>query len=353
MAEEMFGDSDPTMDDAAMKIMALGPQAMGLKPLDEVRRENAETRDPTQRETSTDLEEAEGQEKVNAADEKPEAKVAGEDEKAEAGDFIEIPGSAEGEEAERVPVAEALELIKQAREFKGDVAAAIVKVETEAQSKMDAVMAEIAKAHDYVFTQAEMALQALPIPAKPHQALIDPNSQYYDPQAYHAQMVAYDQQMQAIGQAQATAKAAKEHSDKTNKVIQTEKEAREHAKLARYWPEWSKPEGQQKLQAELLAGLDKHFGLKPADVDGIIDHRLLLMAKAAIDAKEAPAKAKAAAPAIKQEVQQRVARVVKSGAAPARGEGGKFVSDAYKSLEKTGSEDDAARYFMRSGLAKF
>ena len=359
MAEEMFGDSDPGLDAAAMKIMALGPEVMGLTPAKEPVRENREQRDPIEAARDGDLDEP-GQEPQKAATE--DGKDDPKDDKTGDGDsavedYIELTG-AEGEEAEKVPLTEAIEAIKQVRELQGNIAAAVVKAESEFYEKSDGILAEIVKIHETVRAQAVASLQTFPRPTEPSREYLNPNSQHYNPETYHTLRLQFEDQAAAYNAAIAAYKEADENVKQVRTAESAERDRREHERLVRHWKDWADDGKRQAMQADLVKGLEKHYGMSQADFarlnDQITDHRLLLIVKEALDAKEAKATAKTKAPEVKAQVKERVAKVVRGNSSQARDANGtgRFVSQARDELAKTGSEAAMAAYVLRSGLAR-
>lgn len=343
-----FGE-DPTIDAAAMKILELGPDALGFAaPGDDPKRENRTDRDPIEKTRSTDLEEAEDGDKApvkaDDKDEKEPAKAAEED----GADYIEIEG-AEGEEAERVPLAEAIEAIKQSRELKNGIAEVVNRAETEAEQKMQGVLQSIQQVQQEVVRRAQMALQVIPAPTPPPRTMLDPSHPSYDPNSYHLQYLQYEDQAAAYAQIGAAAKEAQERAQAARADEIALVESRENQRLARYWPEWKDDAKREAIQNEMLEGLQKHYGLSAKEVEDVRDHRFLLIARDALRARAM----KTDAPAIKAEVEKRAtARVVKGNAAAARNADGRFASNAMKELEQTGSEASFAKYLLSSGALR-
>lgn len=354
MADTELASEDPSMAEAVQAIMKLPPEARGFdtepKPDPRENRDPLkEARDTTEKETSTDLEESERAEAEAKAKAEPEreAKSAEGDEE----DYIEIPAEAEGGEAERVPLAKAVEAIKQVREFQGGVAAAINKAEAEYSSKQDAVLTAALKTFQTVRERADTVLKAIPAPRLPSQELLNPQSQYYNPEAYHTQKIAYDEQVQTLNWVKAQADQARQAEAETETAMLTQRADREYARLARHpgFEKWGDPQTRDGEEKAMLGKLNKLYGVSMEDLAGIRDHRFFLMARDLIEAKEAKVKA----PEVKTAVKERVAKITKGNAQQSRDTStGKFVSEARENLRKTGSEEAAAAYFLRSGLAK-
>lgn len=348
--------ADPSVMSAAAMIMQLGPEAMGLAPRAEIEQQlkdqNGRQRsgDPTEQQTSSDLEESEDEAATKkAADTDAKGDVVVDD---DAEQFIEIPRG-EGEEAERIPVAEAVKAIEQVRTFNGGVAAAINRVEAEYQEKQDGVLNEIVQMHETVRQRAEAALRAIPSPRPPSKVYLDRASEHYNPEEYHLRMLDYNEQVKAYELVGAEGKRASEALTQLQAAQIMQHSEREYARLARYpgFEEWADPAKRDVHEAAMLKDLEELYGVKADDLAGVRTHKLFVMARDLIAAK----KTAKAAPEIKRQVKERVAKVTKGVAAQPRTSSGQFAPGAQaalKELQTTGSKEAAAAYILRSGLAR-
>ena len=348
--EEMFGDSDPTLDSAAMKIMALGAETMGgpvgaPQEREPPKRALRENRDPTEDENSGDLDKVEGERRAAETDDKPEKEAAAPEDEGD--DFLEIPG-AEGEEARRVPLSEAIEKIKQADAFNSDVKAAVIKAETEVLSRAEKAFEEIQGMHRSALVNAQATLRTLPIPQPPNPVLLDRNSPNYDPETYHVLQLQYQdsaRRYNAVRESITTAEAQAKDAEAARDALTVQ---REDKNLAKYWPEWGDPKTRETTRDAIFSKLNKYWGIEDADVDKLTSHKLMLIAKEAIDAREAKGKD----PEIKKAVQERVAKVTRGGATPPRQANGQFVNQARSTLKETGSEAAMANWLLKSGALR-
>lgn len=343
---------DIGMDTAVSKIMALAkadPAIMGGplgeneqgRPVAPAQKREARTdRDPTEKEASGDLDQEEEKARVSQSQEgdKPAAGAV------EGDDFLEIPADGEGE-PERIPLAKAVELIKQAKTYEGDVATAVVRAEDEVREKASGTLKALQDAYAVTRQRCEMTLRALPQPQRP-----DPSMLQTNPQAYHMHMLQYEEDVQTFQRVDAQMKEAASKEGQVKAAATAESDAREHERMARFFPEWKNPETRQAMQQKLFTGISKQYGIPAAVLDNApFHHGLLRMAMDALKGHEA----KAAAPAIKAAVVEKAAKVTRSNAPADRDQSGRFVADARKSLKETGSEDAFAAWALKSGLAKF
>jgi hypothetical protein len=336
-------DDDPDVGAAVEKILARGASALGDEPTPDVR-ENREDREPHEMAEDADM------------DDRPDpVETEGKNgaEQAAEGDeqFLEIPGETDDADPIRVPMTEAAEAVKQIRQMNGDIAAAVIRAETEAEEKSQQLISATAETYRQVRTTAEAAVRLMQqfLPQPPDRSMLDERSENYDPQrfyalkAYHDEYVAHAQKIHATI-AQATQGEAGVMSEAEKLEIERETRA-----TARYIPEWSKPETREAKKAEILAPLKAKYGLTDEDVAGITSHKAWRIL--ADHAKTLGVEAKA--PEIRKTVQEKAAKIV-NGKMPARDPNGtgRFIGRDREELRKTGSVDAAARLFMKSGLTK-
>ncbi|MEK9810259.1 MAG: hypothetical protein VW362_07405, partial [Candidatus Nanopelagicales bacterium] len=232
MSEEMAGE-DAALDAAVAKIMSLGTDKW-TQDVSKLDREPQE-RDAHEQQAETDLDRLEAAQAAGAEEGGEEPAEA----EAEAPAFIEIPGG-EGEEAEKVPLTEAVEAVKQLRQMQGDIATAVTKAEEEAYRKHDAVVSEITNALTAVRNEARVALEMMNayMPQAPDPIMLDRNSGYYDPEQYHLARIQYEralshqQQLRdRLGKAEAGLKTTDSYTDQ-------EFLRREQERAARFIPEF-------------------------------------------------------------------------------------------------------------------
>ncbi|NBW13308.1 MAG: hypothetical protein EBR82_35400 [Caulobacteraceae bacterium] len=329
----MAGEDQSVMA-ATAKILALGPDVLGLEA---PKRENRIERDPIEREQSTDMDvQDEGAKEAQTP--APEQKEAAAD---EAGDFLEIPG--EGEEVEKVPLAEAVEAVKQYRAMRGDIAAAVNRAEIEYSQRMDAQVQAIATTYAEVARQAQIALEAMPRPRPPSDLLRDQRSEYYNPEEYVAQLEQYQAQLQQWQAVEANATAAQQQEQRALEAAALMRSQREHERVARFIPEWGKDETRALVQDRLYKFLETEYGVDAALLDTLpFDHRFV---RAMNDLATLKA-AKTQAPEVRKAVQEKAPKITRGGQTPQRAENGQFVSAARQQLSQSGSETDAARLFL-------
>lgn len=338
-------DDDADIGAAVQSILARGASALGDAPRDDAR-ENRDDREAHERADDADMD--------DRPDDLVETKAEEGDGKAPSDDgdeqFLEIPGENDGDDPIRVSTTEAAEAVKQIRQMHGDIATAVTKAETEAQEKADVLVRAQAERYQQLEVSAKAALHLMQqfLPQPPDRQLLDQASQYYNPVAYYEQKAYYDEYVEHANKVRAT--IAQAQQGQTNVLSEADKlEAeRENARLARYIPEWGKPETREAKRAEILTSLQAKYGITKEEFEGVTSHKAWRMMNDLAKLSSVQTKA----PEIKKAVQEKAAKIT-NGKMPARDQGsGRFVSEARESLRKTGSVDDAARLFMRNGLTR-
>jgi hypothetical protein len=333
-----FIDDDPDIGAAVQTILAKGAGALGDGPEREDARENRTDREPHEQAEDADMDD-QGAESVEAKGKEASDEGASEEQ------FLEIPGETEDAEPVKIPLSEAADAVKQLRQMNGDIAAAVIKAETEAQSRQAQITAAIVQRYEAVQAQAAAAYRAMQmyLPKPP-----DENLRFSDPQGYYDQKLYYDEyqgHMQAI--AATVGQAMQAQTGVTGEQNQA-LIARETQRAARYIPEFGDDAKRDAKKAEITDVLAKRYGITKADMDESYDHRFWRMARDLAGYVNAEAKA----PEVKKAVQEKAAKIT-NGKLPPREQGsGRFVSQDREVLRKSGSVDDAARLFMRSGLTK-
>ena len=333
---ELIGE-DASVVAATQKILALGPAAWGEEAPAQPpkQRENRLDRDPIERETSSDLAEAEKDAAEEQAEQKSDDKAPAE---AAAADFIEIPGE-EGAEGEKVPLSEAVEAIRQMRALQGDIASAVNKAEAEYQDKVDQGLSEMARVYDAVIQQARTVIQTMPVPQPPDRSLIK-----QDPEVYELLLQQYEQQTALYQHAQTQAQAAQAEREKVEAHQMALRVQRENERLGRFIPEWKDEKSRTDLEQRMTNFMKTTYGLDERVLNEVtFDHRLVRAMHELITLKSQATKA----PDVRKEVQEKAPKITKA-ATPSqqRAPNGQFVADAARQLKETGSEEAAARLFM-------
>ncbi len=363
MSDTFMGGEDASLDTAVQAIMGKMAGDAGPKP---DARPVGKTQDVTEYDGPTDLESLEDQQaaadagetkaKTQAAGEEPEDDQGedGAEAGAEGDELFELPPENEGEEPVKMTKAEAIAAIRAQRQIQGDVANVINQAEAKYQQEQDAIINEIAQAHDVVIQRAEAALKIMPRPQMPSELLLDRNSQHYDPETYHLQKLNFDRQVEVIKQVQEAHKTATAQKAEALSAADVVQNARQHEQLSRVkgWEDWKDPAKREARAGALIKDAEEVLGI-PRDVLAKMPfhHKLMVNLDKLIRAEKAPAKAIE----IKKAIQEKAPKMV-DGKAPQRDRGtGQFTSEAKQArgrLKDSGSEDAFAEYLMRSGALK-
>lgn len=321
-------------------------------------RESREERDPIERQQTTDLEESERLEREAQAGQQDEGEShaeaeTGEAEKAEAEAeaFIELPPAEEGGEAERIPVNEAVEAVKQLRQMNGDIATAVIKAEEEAYQKQDRITQQISGTFAELQRQAKAAIETMYLyaPQAPDPIMLDRNSGYYNPEEYHLAKMRYDEFAAHYGRVFNTLKQAEQGSHATTSHVGQEEERRETDRASRFIPEYKDPKTRETWRADALEVLNQRYGVTKEMMDDIVDHRALRIINDLVKTIKAEKKA----PEVKKHLQETKPKIVNGRASPARdNQTGRFVGEARKAHQKQGTEASFASMLMKSGALK-
>lgn len=364
------GIQDASLQAATQKLMGM----LGEKGMDAFEerfpdRPNELARDVTRKENSGDLDadveltaEEEAEMRARSAqndktkpigkDDKAAAEDGAEGNKAEAEepneDFLEIPPEAEGDEAIKVTLAEAADAVKQVRAWNGDRQAALIRIEDEGRAKNAQAYAEAMKALQETREFSQLALRALPLPQQPSREYLNPQSPYYNPEYYHTQKIAYDDALAMISKVRADDdRAAAEQQKLAEKAAQEHIDI-ENRRVSQYFPEWKQEATREQFRQELTRDLGRYYpGITPELMANLpFHHDLIRLAKDAIAHRAAPAKAAE----VKKAVQEKIPRITRGQAQPARDGQGRFAASegtkAKEALRASGSEADAARAFL-------
>lgn len=356
MVNPNMAGEDASMDGA---VAAIAAKLRGGADVDSPdARENREERDPIEREQTTDLEESERlqREQGDQQDEgesQAEAET-GEAEKAEgeeADAFIELPPAEEGGEAERIPLTEAIEAVKQLRQMNGEIATAVIKAEEEAYQKQDQVTQAITSTFAELQKQARIAMETMWLyaPQEPNPIMLDRNSGYYNPEEYHLAKMRFDEFNAHYQKVAGTLKQAEAGLGVTSQHVSSEEERRELARAQRFIPELKDEKSRQAWKEDALSVLGQRYGVTKEMLDDIYDHRALRMINDLVKTTKAEKKA----PEVKKHLQETKPKIVNGRTSPTRdNQTGRFIGDAKKALKKEGTESAFASYLMRSGRLK-
>lgn len=352
MVNPNMAGEDASLDASVAAIAAkLRGEGSGERPDN---RENREDRDPTERQQSSDLSESERLEAEQQDEGESHAEAdAGEAEKAEdeAEAFIELPPAEEGKDAERIPVTEAVEAVKQLRQMNGDIATAVIKAEEEAYQKQDRITQQIGGTFAELQRQARAAIETMYLyaPQAPDPIMLDRNSGYYNPEEYHLAKMRYDEFSSHYGRVVHTLKQAEQGSDATFSHVSQEEERRETERASRFIPEFREPKTRDAWKADALELLNQRYGVTKDMMDEIVDHRAWRIINDLVKTVKAEKKA----PEVKKHLQETKPKIVNGRASPARdNQTGRFVDSARKAHQKTGTEASFASYLMKSGALK-
>lgn len=353
MVNPNMAGEDASMDGA---IAAIAAKLRGGADVDSQvdTRESREERDPIERQQTTDLEESERLEREAGGQEDGESQAEAETEVAEKAEdaeaFIELPAAEEGGEAERIPVNEAVEAVKQLRQLNGDIATAVIKAEEEAYTKQDQITQQIAATFKQVADDARVALQLMQqyMPQAPDPIMLDRNSGYYDPEGYHIAKINYDDYVQRYRATEAKVKQANQGLELTAQHQDREWLARENERTARFIPEFKDEKAREAKKGEILKSLQR-YGITKQDLDDIADHKAWRIMNDL--AKYVSAEKKA--PEVKKHLTETKPKIVNGRVSQARDpQNGRFMDVARKELKKDGSEGAFAKYLMRTGALK-
>jgi hypothetical protein len=298
-------------------------------------RENREERDITERQGTSDLEEAEREAKAQGDGE------AGEDDPG-AEEFIELPPETEGGEPTRIPAKEAADAWQKLRQMDGEIATAVIKAEETAFAKQDEITQQLRATFDTVRQQAQLSLQMLNAyaPREP-----DPRD-FHTTEDYYQAKLSHDNYWKYYDQVSAKLKAAESGINAVSGQQDGEITRREMARAERFIPGYGDEKTRVAKHTEWLDVLGPRYGVSKEDIEGIADHKALRILNDLASRIAAEKKA----PEVRKAVQDKAPKITKSRTNPNRDTGtGRFVSDARKQLKETGSEAAFAQMLLRSG----
>lgn len=159
-----------------------------------------------------------------------------------------------------------------------------------------------------------------------------------NPAAFAEEYAEWDRQQKRIEKLKAERDramqdVANDRLEQMREMLRTEQQS-----LVEKLPTWKQPEVAKKERDEIVSYLKDDLGLSPAEIDGIVDHRVILTVRKAMlfdRAQKAP-------PATKPTKTQDAPRVVKPGPAPSVKREVSDLTRAKQRLAKTHSVRDAA-----------
>lgn len=163
-----------------------------------------------------------------------------------------------------------------------------------------------------------------------------------DPTNAPKEYIKHQKRMEAARIAAAEAERVQRQREAENAQVLQSRVNEEYSKLLKAIPEWNNAD---KAKEELgkLRDAAKQFGYSEDELNGFIDHRQVLMLRAAVQGMEQQKRVqavKAAAPAV---------AVVKPGAKPAPKKVDE-ITVAKQRLAKTGKVDDLAALLLKAGI---
>ena len=258
----------------------------------------------------------------------PDAKAA--EPEAEDEDYIELPPEAEGAEAKRIKLADALERYNKFEALQAELEQAKI-----AQPPPSHYEEAIVKAHDEAtqyLNGLKQLQQWLQLPT-PDRELLNPQSPRHDPTLYYQQLQQAEQVAQMRHQlAQEAERVETENAGKQQVVLEA-RMAREQAEAVKMWPELQ----DRAVRSKVVQDFAGAYKFSPEEVKAIGDHRVLAVIKDALayrqglKAKEAAVKVVTAKP-----------KLVKAAARQSQTGKQAAYQSASERLSKSNSLDDAA-----------
>jgi hypothetical protein len=257
----------------------------------------------------------------------PEAKAAPvEDDE----DYIELPPEAEGAEAKRIKLSEALERYNKFDELQGELTKA-----KESQPPPTHYEEAIARAADQAaeYLRGVQQLQQWLQPQMPDTDLVNPNSDKFDPASYHRQLAQAQQVTQLRAQLEQEAQRVEAETTSKQRAVLEARIAREKVEAMKVWPELK----DEAVRTKAVQDFATAYKFTPEEVKAIGDHRIVAVMKDALAyrqgliAKEAALKVVTAKP-----------KLVKASARASQSSKAANFASASERLAKSNSIDDAA-----------
>lgn len=258
-------------------------------------------------------------------------KEAAKDEPAEDEDvYWELPPEKDGDAPRRIKAEE----VWQAYEDLPKVREELENARKSAPVPMDYVqgLAETVRTRTDLLQGLQVITQMIR-PSDPSIEMLNEMSDKYDPQGYFAAKQKADADRQIIAQLRERMRQEEAARKSESDILTKAANAREQESLLKQWPEYSKLETRKQFRDDLV----KAFGFSDGEVEGTSDHRILLMARDALELRALKAKQAEAVKVVRQKPKlvKGAARTTTDSKAAAR-------SSAMEALTKTGSMAAAA-----------
>lgn len=264
----------------------------------------------------------------------PEAEKPAEPEAAEEDDDeIEFPSEKEGEAPRRVKLDEVLKAYEELPKVKAD----LENVRKTAPAPVDYVTAlqETVQTRSK-YLQGLEQIAKITNPQDPPLTMLNPQHQHYDPDRYYALKSQFEADKNRLAQINQLKEQAEHQQSEEQKVLVRAQVARETAALEKAWPEFAADK--QATLRTVADGLRKTYGFTDQEINGIADHRQLLVIKDALELRALKAKGAEAEKVVRQKP-----RLVKGAARTTTDTKAASRSNAMSSLRQSGSVDDAVR----------
>ena len=256
--------------------------------------------------------------------------VKAEEPAPEEDEYFEFPAEKDGEEPRRVKIDEVLAAYEELPKLKGE----LENVRKTAPPPVDYVsgLQETVRARSQMMQGLEMLANAL-APKDPPLDMLNPQSDKYNPEAYYDAKTAADKARADIRAINAEREKHQKAFEQEQEVITRAHQARETAALLQAWPEFAKEE----TKRELAESMRKTYGFTDNEINGIGDHRQMLVIRDALELRALKAKQAEAVQVVRQKP-----KLVKGAARTTTDSKTAARSAAMDRLRSTGSMDAAA-----------
>lgn len=256
----------------------------------------------------------------------PDAKAAEDEDE----DYIELPPEAEGAEAKRIKLADALDRYNKFEALQAELEQAKV-----IQPPPSHYEEAIARAHDEAtqYLNGLKQLQQWLQPPTPDRELLNPQSPKHDPTLYYQQLQQAEQVAQMRHQLAQEAERVETENAGKQRIVLEARMAREKAEAVKMWPELQ----DRAVRSKVVEDFAGAYKFSPEEVKAIGDHRVLAVIKDALAYRQG-LKAKEAA----VKVVQAKPKLVKAAARQSQTGKQAAYQSASERLSKSNSLDDAA-----------
>ena len=290
MADEIDNDPTPQLDSVMSEAQAASAMASALSGRSAPDR--SEDGRFASRAVEADLT-AEADKVVDLKTGQP-VKDAAKDEPAEDEDvYWELPPDKDGEAPRRIKAEE----VWQAYEDLPKVREELENARKSAPVPMDYVqgLAETVRTRTDLLQGLQVITQMIR-PSDPSIEMLNEMSDKYDPQGYFAAKQKADADRQIIAQLRERMRQEEAARKNERDILTKAAIAREQESLLKQWPEYSKLETRKQFRDDLV----KAFGFSDGEVEGTADHRILLMARDALELRALKAKQAEAVKVVRQ-----------------------------------------------------